>query len=159
MLRSAYASAGIDVAEPRKGLDYVALDHARNVVVSRGRLTVEDVVQVTMSLRPEVVCVDSPSGWSTCGRSRLAERELASVGIQSYRTGADPGDHPFYAWMRVGFEIFRRLSAVYRLFRGRWASASASAHGAAMSSAWRAGLKVRASTGGRRRLNNCRTPT
>jgi len=69
-------------------------------------------------LQPVIVCVDSPSGWSTSGRSRLAERELARIGIQSYRTGPDPGDHPFYRWMRIGFEIFERLAPAYPLYRG-----------------------------------------
>jgi predicted nuclease with RNAse H fold len=110
-------SIGIDVAEPRKGLDLVALDDRRSVVASHGRLTVEDVARLTMTLRPAVVCVDSPSGWSTSGRSRSAERELARIGIQSYRTGPDPGDHPFYRWIRVGFELFRQVAPAYPLYR------------------------------------------
>jgi predicted nuclease with RNAse H fold len=109
---------GIDVAERRKGLDLVALDAHRRIVVTRSRLSLEQVVSTTISLAPAVVCVDSPSGWSLSERSRLAERQLASIGIQSFRTGPDPGGHPFYAWMGVGFEIFRRLSAVYPLYRG-----------------------------------------
>jgi predicted nuclease with RNAse H fold len=109
---------GIDVAEARRGLDVVALDHERDVVASRGRLTVENAVSMTLKLRPLVVCIDSPSGWSTHGRSREAERQLARIGIQSYRTGPDPGPHPFYRWMRVGFTIFERLSARYPLYRG-----------------------------------------
>jgi predicted nuclease with RNAse H fold len=106
------------VAEPRKGLDLVALDDDRNILASHGRLTVEEAAQITLSLRPAVVCIDSPSGWSTSGRSRSAERELARIGIQSYRTGRDPGDHPFYRWMRVGFELFRRVSSAYPRYRG-----------------------------------------
>jgi predicted nuclease with RNAse H fold len=65
-----------------------------------------------------VVCIDSPSGWSKTGSSRLAERRLARLRIQSYRTGLDPGDHPFYRWMRIGFEIFRALAPAYPLYRG-----------------------------------------
>lgn len=112
------ASAGIDVAEPRKGLDLVVLDRNRRILLSRGRLTVEDAAQITLSMRPAVVCVDSPSGWSTSGRSRSAERLLARAGIQSYRTGPDPGDHPFYRWIHVGLEVFARLSDGYPLYRG-----------------------------------------
>jgi predicted nuclease with RNAse H fold len=111
-------SVGIDVAEERKGLDLVALDAGREIVASARRLTVEEAVSITVALRPEVVCVDSPSGWSISGRSRVAERQLASIGIQSFRTGPDPGEHAFYGWMRVGFEIFRGLSAAYPLYRG-----------------------------------------
>lgn len=112
------ASVGIDVAESKRGLDLVGLDRERNILVSRGGLSVADVVAHTISLRPAVVCIDSPSGWSSSGRSRQSERLLAQVGIQSYRTGPDPGDHPFYAWMKVGFEIFAGLAAFYPLYRG-----------------------------------------
>lgn len=111
-------SVGIDVAETRKGLDLVALDSQRLIVASYGRLSVDDVVQAVLALRPTVICIDSPSGWSRSGRSRLAERQLAQLGIQSYRTGTDPGDHPFYGWIRVGLQIFDRLSETYPLYRG-----------------------------------------
>jgi predicted nuclease with RNAse H fold len=114
----AAAAVGIDVAEARKGLDLVALDRDRNIAAARRRLTVDEAAQLTSTLHPAVVCIDSPSGWSTSGRSRAAERELARIGIQSYRTGRDPGDHPFYRWMRVGFQVFQRVSASYPLYRG-----------------------------------------
>jgi predicted nuclease with RNAse H fold len=109
---------GIDVAEARKGLDLVALDRHRQIVESRGRLTVDDVVEIVLSLRPRGVCIDSPSNWSRSGKSRHAERQLAAVGIRSYRIGPDPGDHPFYRWVRVGIQIYERLSAAYPLYRG-----------------------------------------
>ncbi len=109
---------GIDIAEARRGLDLVALDGDRRVLVSPGRLSIDDVVQMTLELAPSVVCIDSPSGWATSGRSRLAERELAKVGIQAYRTPTDPGDHAFYRWMRVGFEVFAQLSDRYPLYSG-----------------------------------------
>ncbi len=111
-------SVGIDVAERRKGLDLVALDHDRDVLASRRGLTVDEAVSMALALSPSIVCIDSPPGWSTSGRSRLAERELSRLGIQSYRTGADPGDHPFYRWMRVGFEVFARLAPTYSRYRG-----------------------------------------
>jgi predicted nuclease with RNAse H fold len=111
-------AVGIDVAEPRKGLDLVALDRDRGVLARGTRLSVSDAVSLTLSIEPGVVCIDSPSAWSTSGRSRFAERELARIRIQSYRTGPDPGDHPFYRWMRVGFELFERLAPAYSLYRG-----------------------------------------
>ena len=117
-MSSRTAAVGIDVAELRKGLDLVGLDRDRNVLASRRRLTIDEVATITLSLRPAVVCVDSPSGWSISGASRAAERQLARLGIQSYRTGPDPGDHPFYRWMRIGFEVFQRLAPVYPLYRG-----------------------------------------
>ena len=121
----AHVAIGIDVAEPRKGLDLVALDDDRRVLASHGRLTLEAAARITLALRPAVVCIDSPSGWSTSGSSRAAERDLARVGIQSFRTGRDPGDHPFYRWMRAGFEVFRLVSAGYSLYRGGAVAGSA----------------------------------
>jgi predicted nuclease with RNAse H fold len=111
------ASIGIDVAESRKGLDLVALDRERLIAAAGSRLTVDEVVETVVSLRPAVVCIDSPSGWSRSGRSRLAERQLARLGIQAYYTGQDPGDHPFYSWIRVGLQIFDRLAVEYPLYR------------------------------------------
>jgi predicted nuclease with RNAse H fold len=113
-------SVGIDVAEPRKGLDLVALDSARRVTTCRRRLTVEELGRLVLEeLQPDIVCIDSPSGWSKSGRSRQAERDLARIGISAYATGADPGDHSFYRWMRVGFSVFEVLGAGrYPLFRG-----------------------------------------
>lgn len=112
-------AVGIDVAEARKGLDLVALDADRCVVASAGRLTVEDVVyKVLEEIQPSIVCIDSPSGWSTSGKSRVAERELRKLGITAFSTGADPGPHPFFRWMRVGFSIYESLSPAYKLFRG-----------------------------------------
>jgi predicted nuclease with RNAse H fold len=111
-------AVGIDVAEPRKGFDLIALDRDRNILTRRSRLAMSEAVSLTLSLEPAIVCIDSPSGWSISGPSRQAERELARIRIQSYRTGPDPGDHPFYRWMRVGFELFERLAPAYPLYRG-----------------------------------------
>lgn len=111
-------SVGVDIAEERKGLDLVALDSARRVVASHGRLSVSDVRRQVLELGASIVCIDAPSGWSTSGTSRQAERCLRQLGISSFATGPDPGDHPFYAWMRVGFRLFDELSDVYPLYRG-----------------------------------------
>jgi predicted nuclease with RNAse H fold len=110
---------GIDVAEERKGLDLVALDGRRTVVASAGRLTVGQVADLVLGdLRPDLVCIDSPSGWSYTGRSRRSELELRTLGITAFSTPSDPGDHPFYRWMRVGFSIYRALSPTYGLCAG-----------------------------------------
>ncbi len=111
-------SVGIDIAELRKGLDVVTITTAREVVHSQGRLSPEAVVQMVREMQPAVVCIDCPPGWSSGGRSREAERRLAALGIHSFATGPDPGDHPFYAWMRVGAGIFGGLADVYPRYRG-----------------------------------------
>ena len=110
-------AVGIDVAEARKGIDLVAIDRNRRVVASHGHLDLADLVGLVLeSIRPSIVCVDSPSGWSLSGGSRQAEHELARLGISSFATGQDPGDHPFFRWMRVGFSIFGLLAKRYPLF-------------------------------------------
>lgn len=118
-------SIGIDVAEARKGIDLVGLESDRSVVESLGRLTPDEIVRIVQSIQPAVVCIDSPSGWSMSGKSRLAERELAAIGIQSYRTGADPGPHPFYGWVRGGMELYARLTDSYPVYRGGEVAGSA----------------------------------
>ena len=116
---SDHVAVGIDVAEERKGRDLVALDADRKVVASVGRLSVDDAVDIVLGdVRPSMVCIDSPSGWASSGRSRHSERRLREIGITTFATGQDPGDHPFYRWMRVGFGLFDALVPPYRLYRG-----------------------------------------
>lgn len=108
---------GIDVAEERKGLDLVALAGDRSVVLQLAHAAVADVAAVIAGLRPDVVCIDSPPAWATNGRSRAAERQLRAFGITAYATPTDPGVHPFYGWMRVGFSIFAAIADDYPRFR------------------------------------------
>lgn len=112
-------AVGVDVAEEAKGLDLVALDSARSVVASAGRLRVADVVSLIRDeIDPDLVCIDSPPGWARTGRSRASERALGRLGHRCFYTPQDPGDHPFYRWVRVGIEVFSALSDRYPLYRG-----------------------------------------
>lgn len=110
-------AVGIDVAERRKGLDLVALASDRSIVVRVAHATVEEVTAITLDLRPDMVCIDSPPAWANGGRSRTAERRLRALGITAFSTPTDPGPHPFYGWMRVGFSIFDALAVDYPRFR------------------------------------------
>ena len=103
---------GVDVAEARKGLDVVVLDAGRRIVEVHRRATAADVRALVESLDPAVVCIDSPPAWATSGRSRSAERALRPLGISAYSTPTDPGQHPFYRWMRAGFEVFDAVAEV-----------------------------------------------
>lgn len=86
---------------------------------SEGHLSVYDVTQRLLgTLRPDVVCIDSPPAWSAFGGSRAAERALRELGITAFATGQDPGPHPFYAWMREGFSLYAAIAARYPLYRG-----------------------------------------
>ena len=100
---------GIDVGV-RKGLDVVVLeDGGREPAATRRGVRLQDLRPLIERAGPDVVAIDSPPAWARVGRSRGTEREIRLFGIQSYGTPtADRGiQHPFYEWMRVGFEVFR----------------------------------------------------
>ncbi len=115
---AAMVAMGIDVSVVR-GLDVVVLEESGRPVLSRARQTLPDLEAALRVVQPEIVAIDSPPGWATAGRSRPLERELARLGISMYATPQDPGDHPFYRWMRVGFEVFAAADRCgYPLYRG-----------------------------------------
>ncbi|HEX2029850.1 MAG TPA: DUF429 domain-containing protein [Actinomycetota bacterium] len=98
---------GIDVGVT-KGLDAVLLGDDRSPVAVHRRVPLHAVEEVIAASDADIVAIDSPPGWASRGASRQTERELRLFGIQSYGTPTrDRGiAHPFYAWMRVGFEVF-----------------------------------------------------
>jgi predicted nuclease with RNAse H fold len=111
---------GIDVAV-RRGLDLVVLDGSREPAATHRGVPLESLRGLIEEAGANVVAIDSPPGWAGKGRSRSTEREIRHFGIQSYGTPtADRGtDHPFYEWMRVGFEVFRIAAlAGYPRYRG-----------------------------------------
>jgi predicted nuclease with RNAse H fold len=99
---------GIDVGV-RKGLDLVLLDETSAVMATHRAVPLSRLGALIGAGHPDVLAIDSPPGWATRGKSRQTEREIRLFGIQSYGTPTeDRGlDHPFYEWMRVGFEVFR----------------------------------------------------
>jgi len=100
---------GIDVGVT-KGLDVVVLkDGVAGPVAAHRHVEVAALAGLIDGAGPDVVAIDSPPAWAGEGRSRRTEREIRLFGIQSYGTPtADRGiEHPFYGWMRVGFEVFR----------------------------------------------------
>jgi predicted nuclease with RNAse H fold len=111
---------GIDVGV-RKGLDLVLLDGSRDPAATHRGVPLENVRRLIEESKADVVAIDSPPGWAGKGPSRSTEREIRHFGIQSYGTPtADRGtDHPFYEWMRVGFEVFRMAArAGFPRYRG-----------------------------------------
>ena len=108
---------GVDVAEQRKGLDLVALDDQRRIVERRTKATVDDVTTMVTAVRPEAVCIDSPPAWSLNGNSRCGAQPRVLPGITAFLTPTDPGDHPFYRWMRAGFAIFDAIADAYPRYR------------------------------------------
>lgn len=112
-------SLGIDVGV-RKGLDLVLLDTDRRILDSERRVAVEDIAGVVTGFGPDVVAIDAPPAWASSGRSRRTERELRWFGIQCFNTPSDArmAEHPFYAWMTVGFRVFEALAGPFPRFRG-----------------------------------------
>jgi predicted RNase H-like nuclease len=105
-------SLGIDVGVG-KGLDVVLLDERLVPLHVASRVHVPDVRRLIDELRPDVVAIDAPPRWAASGRSRLTERQLASLNISSFNTPsrAHGTGNPFFAWMEVGFEVFAQAAA------------------------------------------------
>ncbi len=100
-------SLGVDVGVG-KGLDVVLMDERRVPLHVMSRVRVTEVGRLVGELRPDVVAIDSPPRWAASGRSRLTERELAALNIQSFNTPsqAHGEGRRFFAWMEVGFRVF-----------------------------------------------------
>ena len=105
-------SLGVDVSV-RRGLDVAVLDADRTLMSVRRRQDVDDLPALLEEFEPDVVAIDSPPAWGRAGRSRSAERELRRLGLSSYATPSHPvrRERPFYAWMKVGFGVFRKVAA------------------------------------------------
>jgi predicted nuclease with RNAse H fold len=109
---------GVDVSYSR-GLDAVVLDDTGQLVLEPRNTNPAGLRDLVEEVQPDIVAIDSPPEWAHEGRSRLIERQLQALGIHIYACPADPGDHTFYRWMRVGFEAFGAAAAVgYPLYRG-----------------------------------------
>jgi len=109
---------GVDVSVVRD-LDLVVLDESGRLVLSLARQTLPNLEIALREAQPDIVAIDSPPGWASAGKSRPLERELARLGIRMYATPQDPGDHGFYRWMKVGFEVFAAADRCgYPLYRG-----------------------------------------
>jgi predicted nuclease with RNAse H fold len=111
---------GIDVGVD-KGLDVVLLDERRVPLLVLSGVKPAQIELVLGETLPDVVAIDSPPRWAASGRSRRTERELAALNIQSFNTpsAAHGKGNRFFAWMEVGFEVFRHAEAAgYRTYGG-----------------------------------------
>ncbi len=102
---------GVDVGVA-KGLDLVLLDDTLRPVETARRVEPTDLANLIADMEPDVVAIDSPPSWGLGKGSRRTEQELRGFGIQSYGTPAagERDDHPFYAWMKVGFRAFEEAA-------------------------------------------------
>jgi len=110
---------GIDVGGPRKGFHAVAL--RGGVYLEKfAALDAQSILLWCHQLNAKVVGIDAPCRWSTTGKSRRAERELAAEGISCFSTPTRQSaeNRDFYRWMLTGAELFRLLESNYQLFDG-----------------------------------------
>lgn len=109
-------AAGIDVGGPKKGFHAVALQDGAYFDKFRSTNAAEVAAWIRRT-GASAVAVDAPCHWRAGGDMRPAERGLARLGIHCFATPsrAAAEAHPFYAWMRNGLSLYRRLSADYPL--------------------------------------------
>jgi predicted nuclease with RNAse H fold len=116
-----HTAVGIDVGGERKGFHAVAFQ-GKNLHDLR-TCTSPDALARWCSQLPhaDVIAVDAPCEWSTCGKSRAGERQLANEGIRCFCTPQEEsvksrGAH-FYGWVFNGMRLYRSLENLgYRRF-------------------------------------------
>ncbi len=106
---------GIDVGGPRKGFHAVALRDGAYCA----KFAAPEPITVT-DWGAQTVGIDAPCRWSSTGRARSAERQLAAEGIHAYATPsrAAAEGRDFYRWMLNGTELYRCIEQHYPLFDG-----------------------------------------
>lgn len=109
---------GVDVSLVR-GLDIVLLAETGGIVEGAFKAAIADVPSILRDTNPDVVAIDSPPEWGTIGKCRPIETQLRKLGVNIYSCPSDPGNHPFYAWIREGFRVFdAAISQGFRRYRG-----------------------------------------
>jgi predicted nuclease with RNAse H fold len=111
---------GIDVGGELKGFHAVALRGTKFIEI----ITEKDpgkIVSWSLKKEAKIVAVDAPCKWSQTGKSRLAERELAKIGINCFATPRrEFAQHrDFYQWVFNGEWLYRLLEPHYPLFNGQ----------------------------------------
>ncbi|WP_038164517.1 DUF429 domain-containing protein [Verrucomicrobium sp. BvORR106] len=117
---------GIDVGGTRKGFHTVALkdgkylDHASFKEQEKDRTHLfERIVSWCQGHGAQMIAVDAPCRWSTDGRCRPAERELAQKGITCFATPKRETavNHATgnFEWMRQGEALYQALGPTFPL--------------------------------------------
>lgn len=116
---------GVDVGGQRKGFHAVAL-RGNNYLGKHSTPNAASVVEWCQQIKAVAVGIDAPCHWSLTGRARPAERALMKEKIWCFATPTleMAKTHPKnnYDWMLAGAELFRLLTAHYKLFDGLNAS-------------------------------------
>jgi predicted RNase H-like nuclease len=120
-MKPADIALGIDVGGERKGFHVVALDAARKLIgPPRNLHRPTEIRNLIAELRPAVVAIDAPCGWSV-DKSREAERALARAGIRSFCTPSRvraERNPTFYGWMFQGERAFKAATVTHPHYGG-----------------------------------------
>lgn len=78
------------------------------------------VVDWCLQVGAHVIGIDAPCRWSSTGRARNAERDLAHARIFAFATPSRERaeGHAFYRWMLNGAQLFNLIEQHYPLFDG-----------------------------------------
>jgi predicted nuclease with RNAse H fold len=111
---------GIDVGGATRGFHAVALQDGKFVGIMTDTAP-EKIVCWCLKQKAISVGVDAPCKWSCTGKSRLAERELATQGIFCFATPSRDRaiKRSFYDWVFNGERLYEQLKAHYHLFDGK----------------------------------------
>src|SRR5262245_1981709 len=98
---------GLDVADGR-GCDAVLLGGSMVARPLGKVMSGGEFEQLLTEVDPVAVAIDSPPRWTAPGRRRECESELTKRSISLFSTPDEERGtaNSFYAWMRVGFEMF-----------------------------------------------------
>ena len=111
---------GIDVGGPSKGFHAVALRDG--VYLEKfAALDAQPMARWCHEINAQVIGIDAPCRWSTTGRARRAERELAAEGVYAFATPNREvaENRNFYRWMLNGAALYKLIETHYQLFDGR----------------------------------------
>lgn len=111
---------GIDVGGLRKGFHAVALRDGEYLEKFLA-FDATSIFRWCQQIGAQAIGIDAPCRWSSSGRARIAERELAADGIFAFATPCqEVAIHkPFYRWMLNGAKLFHIIEQHYPLFNGR----------------------------------------
>jgi predicted nuclease with RNAse H fold len=117
-------AAGIDVGGPKKGFHAVALRDGAYFDKFHS-IDTAGIADWVRRLGARAIAVDAPCHWRRDANRRPAERDLARLRIHCFATPsrAIAETRPFYAWMRNGLSLYKRLSTGYPLLDGSAPSA------------------------------------
>lgn len=119
MKASSGVAIGIDVGAAAKGFHAVALRDG-GYLAKFAAPDPRAVAAWCRAMNARAIGIDAPCRWSTTGKARAAERQLAAAGIHAFATPTQETatTRNFYRWMLAGAALYAQLEPHYPLFGG-----------------------------------------